>query len=1776
MNDVQRLALEICQNRTDLSDEKKERIRKMLLEPESIDNISLPSTSTSNSMYPVSPQRETKIGETQMSNLAEELEQCRLSRRFSKTRKIFGSDMCQNTGELKREKRWPSAAAILASRKSTPKLKRQLSTIVASKVSKENINGHVLISSANENDERHFSETVSQGRRCTVPTENGITHRFAQNGQTLSLPKHLPYAGVNVFSPLKYKKKYTLHDVYRDLTMMRRAVSSCLIPKTDEIYNLNGNTVEINNHVPLDDNLIKSEPKVETTASNGSGECQFHEKEENDHQQSNQKLSEDHSIKNVEKIHLLDKAHINHIHFDDNANVKNDHQCNEPDEQVLSENNSVTSNTSDRAVNEQISELSENGKESNFLDNMSDTIKHIDENTSLDDKLICNHIILKQSVNETVKVKSTAKTLHRENESKMNYSKTEDVDTPNDEESKNCEFYSDVKTSVCAHGIYNKSSENAKHATDQNEIAYENNSVTNTHNSCYLENQNDSNQGSLEHVAREDQMRKNCLKSNSTTNNNFTNESKHKSICSIKNDKMLNAKGELKSKTDSSSNMPLQYDRITEAKSSSRTLSMLYSYKLPYDNIYDEGQKVSEIDDKTGDFVHGRSLDSESKEINKETMSFGRENVNNYHMCSHSDLGRNGITNKYETMKILDKLSHYSSYRLDEDDKCIHVQEISNGKHICSDTMTTNEKDIKRCRKSPNRELKEDIASVKYKDIRKKNEKYLNVKTPNGTVGYIAYRTIIADQTNVNNVEQSIKKKKSVPLRMNSDQKMKQNGTIQHEYSFKRSNIKFNTDSSNNNGNQLQSKPKSLAKCRDELYSNCRCHKHRGQDQNDTGQLRTRKANSHSKSRDIRNKVLPKQLNNVRNIPNVKFSQASSDNKLCTINNTIIEGMYQTQQKNDSYNSFNTCFKTIINENTQCLTVSKNNRLGQHGNCTRDTFSDFRKNGEAKMSLQSEGVKFIDSGQDKDIRNVNVEESKDELQIPDVDDDSDSDEAGSDDEVFNAEKEVDEGDDKPKPRKSVMLSGNSRRTDFTLSSTLSNRTPLSEYEYTEREIANDVISTILDDVIDLVWQANVSRFKNHVCKANDIFGDETVGCIVLVDEEKQPPISFDCEIQKPSSFPNTVETYEILIGNIVKIQIQGDQAVREGYLKVAVPFNKSNMRFFHEPVLRIFNSKSNSWISIDSYENIYFDENDLDLSVLEANLSHEEESVYVVVARPAAEYITFNKNFQDYDSRIDSDVTVSSPFGSRIKTDTVSIKFTVLPISVDIIAETRDSPENDCQALVGASPVVIIEQSYRNPQPLFICLPCERPSLNAVKNRLSGAPCPQDSGIVTMSRLSKCAMHDFVETWSETESHLIRIGGCERIKCELMTYNDVTEDNKVSFCIHEQKTTCLIVETKKEATRPNIKSIALNILKIIKYQRVVISVIQNKNLIQDLTITCDLRSRYATRWRRRQEQDYDISSKNASLKEGDIISLNLRGNLTSIGKRFHIFRFHGAQGTRVNWNLQVVDSYSQRSLDFYYGFVQLLSLKTVPSSFEEVTTIDGHDWNVVLEIPVRLPKHQIGSIPLPVRTNLNVIEEGPVTLQFLSSIADGLAGHWMKVASSLQISNARLQSLRRQNRNSDKQLVKDLLFTWFKNMPHAKEKASMLINVLQNCGKHDIAETLRQENEKFNTEKTKIATVHSVGKTLSTVIKSPHIITKWKELATELGFSLEDINDFHNSGKTEGERCLNMLSRWIDTGKQSWLRMLARCVRRIGCKYVADHLLSTLVKQNQLTYKKDT
>ena len=83
-----------------------------------------------------------------------------------------------------------------------------------------------------------------------------------------------------------------------------------------------------------------------------------------------------------------------------------------------------------------------------------------------------------------------------------------------------------------------------------------------------------------------------------------------------------------------------------------------------------------------------------------------------------------------------------------------------------------------------------------------------------------------------------------------------------------------------------------------------------------------------------------------------------------------------------------------------------------------------------------------------------------------------------------------------------------------------------------------------------IYRYIINRIKTRIiltfrCKTDDLLGDETVGCIVLIDEVKQPPFSFSCKILNPSSYPATVDQYEILIGNIVEIDISDELDLRE-------------------------------------------------------------------------------------------------------------------------------------------------------------------------------------------------------------------------------------------------------------------------------------------------------------------------------------------------------------------------------------------------------------------------------------------------------------------------------------------------------------------------------------------------------------------------------------------------------------------------------------------------------
>lgn len=167
----------------------------------------------------------------------------------------------------------------------------------------------------------------------------------------------------------------------------------------------------------------------------------------------------------------------------------------------------------------------------------------------------------------------------------------------------------------------------------------------------------------------------------------------------------------------------------------------------------------------------------------------------------------------------------------------------------------------------------------------------------------------------------------------------------------------------------------------------------------------------------------------------------------------------------------------------------------------------------------------------------------------------------------------------------------------------------------------------------------------------------------------------------------------------------------------------------------------------------------------------------------------------------------------------------------------------------------------------------------------------------------------------------------------------------------------LIVEMKKEARRPDVNTVVANLLKTLKEHRIYVCVAQRRDDPRRIRVSCDLKVKVTTRMIHRLERDHYIRRTLIHAKEGDVISVGLRGNITTIPNRKRIFRFYALNGFVADWEIQVVDSYYQRSLQQYCGFLQVFLCMC--NSFE-ITPISGYEeyvkWKLLIEIPVTLPK----------------------------------------------------------------------------------------------------------------------------------------------------------------------------------------------------------------------------
>ena len=175
-----------------------------------------------------------------------------------------------------------------------------------------------------------------------------------------------------------------------------------------------------------------------------------------------------------------------------------------------------------------------------------------------------------------------------------------------------------------------------------------------------------------------------------------------------------------------------------------------------------------------------------------------------------------------------------------------------------------------------------------------------------------------------------------------------------------------------------------------------------------------------------------------------------------------------------------------------------------------------------------------------------------------------------------------------------------------------------------------------------------------------------------------------------------------------------------------------------------------------------------------------------------------------------------------------------------------------------------------------------------------------------------------------------------------------------------------------------------NLLSTLETQRVLICVLQNRDDLKQISVICEKKSRLTSRMQMRYERDHHIKRAVFSIKEGELVNISVRGNITNIPNKDFTTRFYAIHGITLNWKIDVVDVYSQRSLTSFCGFVQIQAFTDdVPASGSGSPSDCDRSWKPLLDVPLTLPKYKAFISPSLTRVPLHLRNEGKIHLHYL-------------------------------------------------------------------------------------------------------------------------------------------------------------------------------------------------
>ncbi|XP_061190143.1 death domain-containing protein 1-like [Saccostrea echinata] len=636
-------------------------------------------------------------------------------------------------------------------------------------------------------------------------------------------------------------------------------------------------------------------------------------------------------------------------------------------------------------------------------------------------------------------------------------------------------------------------------------------------------------------------------------------------------------------------------------------------------------------------------------------------------------------------------------------------------------------------------------------------------------------------------------------------------------------------------------------------------------------------------------------------------------------------------------------------------------------------------------------------------------------------------------------------------------------------------------------------------------------------------GDGGLACIIRGKPNSFDQSSVTCKEVDQLEIHLTYGPQEELVGSIIQLVPISEQTKLQSSLYVAIPFTLSRASV-HSREAFVKADINGEWKEIPSTEVTY--DNHKDLKFVQVEI--KEFFTMAVMTRLKRDYVTFSRRPSKMTSSCDHRITVTVARETFSKKEHILLQVQPVDSATVNDLQTRNV---SCKHLLASSPIVQMQwESNEFHKPIVITLPCPPNPAKArkiaqmrkikeekMKNPQKNIPVPLDvrekeenqgkqkkakpkkktlqEQLAEINappeeekpKPTKWYMGDYAHNDDDEHDQLCLLARTGTGKWFVVPEVEIAQVklDLLQFCLDKPLEQFMVLRVRTNTDEDLLPVMSTAIFDLLQKRFVQVVIKQRSDNPFDTRLTIVPASRVQKIVKQMTDDGYEDGpepSPVVGVSEGDLIEINFRGNIQN-GSKSPNFIYNSNVVSFSEFLLSEVDQYLQRNFNVFRGVVEAYRVQFVTPDKRTIarkeSIMDENSFCVrkekrktlLCEIPITIPKYHVEPSPVPVQAPVVIRNDSDaVNDNLMRQLAAEMGDEWRKVASTLNISKARIQAIIRNAQitdATDEDARFQMLMTWLKKMPKSIDKVTVLTNAFMKNGRPDLAEQVRIKDEEF-------------------------------------------------------------------------------------------------------------